>query len=48
MEQFFKDVRVAQKRLIWLVSMIGAAIEGKTASMYVSEHELMDGELASR
>uniref|UniRef100_A0A914EG71 Exportin-7/Ran-binding protein 17 TPR repeats domain-containing protein n=1 Tax=Acrobeloides nanus TaxID=290746 RepID=A0A914EG71_9BILA len=43
-----EDVRVAQKRLIWLVSMIGAAIEGKTASMYVSEHELMDGELASR
>uniref|UniRef100_A0A1I7XM47 Xpo1 domain-containing protein n=1 Tax=Heterorhabditis bacteriophora TaxID=37862 RepID=A0A1I7XM47_HETBA len=41
-------VRIAEGRLIWLVTLIGTAVFGKTAVSNNEDHDKMDGELIAR
>ena len=42
------DMRIAELRLAWLVTLIGTAIFGKTAEGSNEEHENYDGQLFAR
>ncbi|VDK43976.1 unnamed protein product, partial [Cylicostephanus goldi] len=41
-------VRIAEGRLVWLVTLIGTAVFGKTAVSNNEEHDKMDGDLVAR